>query len=309
MIRVLITSMGSNTSIGIAKSLRLNKQFYIVGTDINEEKNCAGSYFVDKFYKIQLYNSAEYSMSLFEIINREKIDCVIPVLDGEIEVISKLMEMQSNLTNWAVNSLDTILLCNNKLEINHFTDELEIPVPKTFRSKKEFVFPLIKKPKKGVSSRGLSIYKEIDESLLFDEEYLYQSFVEGTEYTVDCYSSYLNQEFKCSIRERLETKAGISTKGKIVRNELIEDYCYRIHSVLNYKGASNIQFIIENNVPYFIEINPRFAGGGVLSYMNGFNLPEITVLELVEKNAQALAESKVAIGRSMVRYWEEFFYG
>ena len=56
-------------------------------------------------------------------------------------------------------------------------------------------------------------------------------------------------------RIRLQTKAGISTKGKIVKNNLIETECSKIVKHLNLKGVVCIQMKEdERGNPKFVEI-------------------------------------------------------
>ena len=133
--------------------------------------------------------------------------------------------------------------------------------------------------------------------------------IRGVEYTVDCYTAYTENYFNCCVRKRIEIKEGISTKGQIVEYEMLEKVSANIHQLLNYKGASNIQFIVENEVPYFIEINPRFSGGGILSYYAHLNSPLFTALEAV--GSPLFNEYKnitVQKGIFMTRYWNENFY-
>lgn len=308
MMNVLITSMGSNTSIGIAKSLKSNTNINIIGIDTNTRDMCAGSTFSNLFIQVLPCNSNDYEKRLLEIINDNSVDCVIPVHDLEIEVISNLAEKYPDITKWAVNNPSLINKCNDKVQINTILSENGIIVPKFFTSSKTVSYPVIYKPIKGVSSKGIQMLKKMNDDFIFENGYFAQQFIEGKEYTVDCYTSYYTNQFKCSVRERIEVKEGMSTKGQIVLNKKIEHDCKKIHQILNYKGVSNIQFIIKNDIPYFIEINPRFAGGGILSYLMGLNLPEITVLELVENNSIILETSHPKIGAKMVRYWEETFY-
>ncbi|MCF8410855.1 MAG: ATP-grasp domain-containing protein, partial [Crocinitomicaceae bacterium] len=86
------------------------------------------------------------------------------------------------------------------------------------------------------------------------------------------------------------------------------ELCMEIISKLNYKGVANIQFIENENDIYFIELNPRFAGGGILTYLNGFNIPAITIKELVLNDAFDIKRDfNPKIGTKMVRYFEETF--
>lgn len=316
---VLITSLGSNTSISVIKALRFNNDetIKIIGTDSNDATFCAGASMVNVFYQTPnvVAKPEEYENNLIEIINKEHVDCVIPIHDSEIDQCAKLKNKFFDLTFWAVNKPDIISLCSDKQKINDFLSNNSIHVPKQFSSLNNLTgsdLPLIVKPNKGVSSVGISIINNNDELQALknkiDNTYLIQQFVKGKEYTIDCYSSYKTGDFiGACVRERIETKAGISTKGMVVDFPELTNICEKIHKMLNYKGASNIQFIVQNNVPYFIEINPRFSGAGILSYKANFNSPLFTLLESTNERIPSKNDINIKVGLKMTRYWQEVF--
>ena len=313
MINVLITSMGSNTSIGVAKALRLDKDVPVtlIGTDTFPANLSAGSSFVDLFFQVPYSNAIGYQQALLDIIEKHKIHCVIPIHDLEIAKIAEIASQFSDKTFWAVNHSAIIELCNDKKAINKLLQQHQVAVPLMFEPSEDIIYPAIYKPIHGVSSRGIKMIsnaKAAIESLDMQNGFL-QQFVTGKEYTVDCYSSYQDDFFNCCVRERLETKDGISTKGMTVMYDQLDGICRKIHSLLNFKGASNIQFIVQDNIPYFIEINPRFSGAGILSYHAGFNSPLFTVLESIRSPLfKKIREMRVRTAVIMTRYWNENFY-
>lgn len=305
MKRILITSFGSNTSIGIAKCL---KEHFIVGTDCNPHYLCSGYGFASVVEHLPYYNDSSYASCLVSLLEKYEIDCIIPVHDREIEVICSLKE-QNKINNVEVvsNSSKVINLCNDKTEINQYLEDI-VKVPKMYYDTANVEFPVIVKENKGVSSRDVFVANHLDELIGVDiHEFLIQEYVEGEEYTVDCYTSYIDSSiFYYSVRRRIETKSGMSTKSEIINLPVLGELCEKIHRRLNYKGVSNIQFIIRNNIPYFIEINPRFAGAGILTYKSGYNFPLFSVEELCNKNV--CNNAILQIGNKMVRYYEETFF-
>lgn len=307
MIRALITSFGSNTSIGVAKSLQ--KDCFIVGTDINPFYECNGYNFADIIEKLPFYNDETYTEKLQFLVKKHQINCIIPIHDKEIETIAKLKD-DGCLSNVkvAVNSLEITNLCNDKTKINLLLSDI-IPIPTVYTNLEEDInFPIIVKDNDGVSSRNIEIVNDIGELKNISlSNKIMQEFIEGEEFTIDCYSSYIEPDlFYYSVRKRLETKSGMSVKSIIIENGLMGTYCKLIHQKLGYKGASNIQFIVKNNQPYFIEINPRFAGAGILTYKSGYNFPLMTINELCNK--QVHKDAQLQIGNKMVRYYEETFF-
>ena len=83
-------------------------------------------------------------------------------------------------------------------------------------------------------------------------------------------------------RERLQIKAGISSKGKIIKNEIIEKACQKICKLFEVKGPVCIQMKDDvNGIPKFVEINPRFGGGTYFTTLSGVNFIEI-ILQIMK---------------------------
>lgn len=311
MINVLVTSLGSNTAIGVIKALRKYPDISITGTDSFPAHLSAGSPLADHFFTVPLALADGYESRLIEIIKKKQIDCVIPIHDIEVQKVASLALKYPNLTFWAVNKPELIDRCNNKKSINSFLLSHGFAVPAMYQSVKEASLPLIYKPNEGVSSKGLQVIsdvKELSKPFDLDNGFL-QHLVNGEEFTVDCYSAYREDLFRCCVRKRIETKEGISTKGVTVDYPLVARLSEQIHSLLQFKGASNIQFIVENDIAWFIEINPRFSGGGILSYQANLNSPLFTVLESVQSTYfNDIKELPVKNNLFMTRYWNENFY-
>lgn len=311
MINVLVTSLGSNTAIGVIKALRYHSGISITGTDTFPAYLSAGSSFADHFYQVPPAVAGDYETQLIHIIKEQQVQCVIPIHDVEVMKITGLADKYPTLCFWAVNKPGVIAMCNDKKRINTFLSSRQIKVPEMFGSVAEVLYPAIYKPNEGVSSKGIrQINSASGNNEQFDlEKGFLQKMIKGEEYTVDCYTAYEGDYFNCCVRKRIETKEGISTKGVTVNFPLLEKLSAEIHRILEYKGASNIQFIVEDGVPYFIEINPRFSGAGILSYYAGLNSPLLTVMEAVKSpHLDNLKKQPVKKGVFMTRYWCENFY-
>ncbi len=308
MINVLITSFGSNTSIGVAKCLK-DDGCFIIGTDSNPFYECNGYKFANIIEQLPYYNDPLYEEELLRIVKDYSVSCIIPIHDKEIEVISKMKDNgRFENVNVSVNQFSIVKLCNDKIQINELLKEI-IYVPKVYTELSEDInFPIIIKDNDGVSSKDIKVIVNEDDFKENDfTNKIIQEYINGEEYTVDCFSSYCDDNlFYYSVRKRIETKSGMSVKSVIVENSTIGECCKKIHETLGYKGVSNIQFIVKNDIPYFIEINPRFAGGEILTYKSGYNFPLMTIDELC--NNKIDSEAKLQIGNKMVRYYEETFF-
>lgn len=313
--KILITSLGSNTAISVIKGLTIAKcKYELFGTDTNAYEDCAGASFVDHFFQIApVTDEVNYEKSILNIIDEYKIDCVIPIHDLEVDCHSILKQKYPELTFWSVNEQSIIKLCNNKFVASIKAKELGINVPQIYTGKTLDKFPVIAKPIGGVSSIGIRIINIQEEWDVFVanhdlSKFIVQDFIIGQEYTVDCFSSYDGIFYGCMPRKRLETKSGISTKGVTVKNEKLQGLCCQFLNAIAYRGACNMQFIESEGTYYFIEINPRFAGAGILSYKANFNSPYFTILEAQNLTLPLIEKLKLNYNMKMVRFWEETFY-
>lgn len=319
-LNILITSIGSTTAISVVKGLKDQKEFKvrIVGTDINEKTNIAGSNFCDKFYTVPLATDEKaYLLSLVKIIESESIDLLIPIHDIELEILAKNRNIIEDLTYLLLSSFKTILTCNDKVKAIQFFNSIGIPSPKTFLvedypdvlnqiAQLELKFPLISKPNKGVSSKD--VYELLNEKDLFlinkVKDPIIQEKLKGVEYTIDVFCNGKNL-IAAVPRIRLETRSGISYKGQTQKDEILINYAKRITESLEIKGPANIQCFKFNNEVKFFEINPRFSGGLPLTIAAGVNTPLLALKLFTGEKLEPIENFKIC---KMCRYWQEVFY-
>lgn len=319
-IKVLITGVGSTTALSVIKGLRKQKEFdvLIVGTDINEENNIAGSNFCDKFFKVPpAVEEEDYIGTLVDIINSESIDLLIPIIDIELEVIARNRDIIERSTYLLLSSYDAIMICNDKFRIYKFFNTLGIPTLKTilvddFSNVKNLLaqssmdFPLIVKPRKGVSSRD--IYEVQNEEELFVIKKVKDAMIQekgnGQEYTIDVFCD--GKKLIATVpRKRTETRVGISYKGQTEKDEKLINYAKKIAEILNIKGPANIQCFKNGDEVKFFEINPRFSGSLPLTIAAGVNTPLLALKMSTGEELKLVEDFKIV---KMCRYWGEVFY-
>lgn len=318
--RVLITSIGSTTSIGVIKFIRKcnQYQFFLVGTDINEENRIAGSSFVDKFYKIGSFDDAGYLDSLKDIVIKNKIDILIPIHDSEVASLSKaVVDFREIGCNIVVSQDLTIELVNNKYLFAKKLAERNIVTPGTWLLK-EWNRPFnneakyILKPVTGVSSRGIfigdsaEIRQLVEVKKLDPEAYIVQDWINGQEFTVDSYVK--EKKAYCIVpRTRDEVRDGLCYKASTVTNMEFVMPVTEIVSTFNFRGPINIQFIKEKHTGqlFCIECNPRFGGTSVLTLNAGINLFDYIIKDLDNQPLDVQNDYKLLF---MNRYWEEIYY-
>ena len=145
-------------------------------------------------------------------------------------------------------------------------------------------YPLVAKPFDGRSSQGLRILEsEADLEFLLHtcseaqkQQYLIQPKIGGSVITVDVVRNpQTGQTFCLPRRELLRTLNGAGTSVCVFRNEKLEQQCRDIAEAVGIRGCVNMEFIEadpEAGVSYFLECNPRFAGGVAFSGAAGYDM-------------------------------------
>lgn len=272
--RVELIEMFKNTAKTIGSELK------IIGID---SSNLAPAlYFCDKHYIVSKVNSVEYLEELKYIIKEENVDLVIPTIDPELEVLSSnknKLELETN-AKVLVSTFDVINVCNNKIQTKSFLKKNNLKYAKSLNKDEIDKFPVFIKPLNGSSSIGANIVRNVEELEFYSKNLdnpLIEEFIDGDEYTVDCFLDYESNIISVIPRKRLATRAGEISKGKIEMNDEIISYCELVLNKLKPIGPITIQLMKKKQELIIIEINPRYGGGAPMSMMHGANSAQFII--------------------------------
>jgi carbamoyl-phosphate synthase large subunit len=172
-------------------------------------------------------------------------------------------------------------------------------------SKKLEGFPLIAKPRYGKGSKGIAkIENPLDLRYIQSKQngLIFQEYLPGTEYTIDVLSDLEGEPIIAVPRIRIQTKAGISTVGKIIKDENISETCKSIAKYLKIKGPCCIQMKESNEGTLkLVEVNPRLGGGTIFTALAGANFPAMILDMAMGKRIKMPRISEITV----VRYFEE----
>ena len=317
-LRVLITGVGSTTALSVIKGLKKQTEYgvYTVGVDTNLSDEISGSKFCSKFYQVpHASDEKKYVDTLNDLINSESIDLVIPIVDAELEVISRNRDAVEDSAFLLLSSYHTIKNCLDKMKIYQFFKNINIPTPKTVPVDQNsdiksliqnISFPLIVKPRTGVSSRDVYEIRNEQELCLLKrvKNPIIQEMAKGQEYTIDVF--YDGDKLVSAVpRKRIETRAGISYKGQTEKDETLINYASKIAEKLSIKGPANIQCFKDGAKVLFTEVNPRFSGGLPLTIAAVVNTPLFALKMAAGEQLKPINDFKIV---KMCRYWNEIFY-
>ncbi|MGA1823496.1 MAG: ATP-grasp domain-containing protein [bacterium] len=227
-------------------------------------------------------------------IRKHAIDIVLPFVDSSVMVAGSLKKREK----------DIFIPVSERSVSERFFDKTEadtwfvnngFPTPA-----QSTTIPVIAKVPRGSASKGIFIIKTDAQWRFFidnfdPKNYLIQQFIEGNEYSVDCYVSSKGTIVSVVPRERIEVIDGEVTQSITVRDHDIITLANKILEKCECRGPVTIQIIKEKGTEklFIIEINPRFGGGVPLSIEAGANIPLL------------LLQDYVGIANQVVDNWRE----
>ncbi|MCK5773635.1 MAG: ATP-grasp domain-containing protein [Thermoplasmata archaeon] len=281
---VLITSAGVASAVNVISSLRSapDVQLRIVAGDM--DPLAPGLFLADSSYVLPPISESGYIEKLNIIAQKEKLDYLIPIFSREIELVSSRIDtLRDNGLKCMVPGTSSLSIVNDKKKFSKWLISKGIPGPVPI-DPNEGPYPLFVKPRRGSSSKGARLVPSMGELGDVDiTSNVFQEYIEGKEYTIDFLASENHELMAAVPRERIEVKDGKAVKTRTVTLPEGVDILRKIVKDLQYKGPGNLQVIKGKKGLMVIELNPRFAAGGLpLATASGPNMP-LMLLEMLSK--------------------------
>ena len=308
-VRILVTGVGSIASVSVCRCFKSVKErnIYVVGTDIKERVPNEN---IDKYYQNKRYDDPDLIEHLLDICKKEKIDFIMPLVDGELYQISKHREDFHKIgTVVCLNDAETIKLIQNKYELYKYLERNDIAVPKTIlynnidefiEGCKELGYPqndVCYKPITSSGSRGFRIISDsIDaENYLFKDRpalntltydytvklmkkvqkfppMMLMEFLSGQLINIEAFA--IKGEVKKLIMYTFPRDDGNFLGGDVIINDEVFQYCKQMISLLKLDGYFGIQLAYsKDNIIKLLEINPRIHGSAIVTYYEDSNMP------------------------------------
>ncbi|MGB9839565.1 carbamoyl-phosphate synthase large subunit [Thermovenabulum sp.] len=262
----------------------------------------------------RLYFEPLYIEDVLSVIENEKPDGVLLQFGGQtaINLAEKLARKKVKIFGTPVESID---IAEDREKFDKLLEKLDIKRPPgvAVKSKQEAVFaaskigfPVLIRPSYVLGGRAMEIIYSIEEL----EEYLTKAtkvseekpilidkYISGKEVEVDAISDG-KEVLIPGIMEHIE-RAGIHSGDSIaicppkdLKKETIEkiiNYTEKISIALKVRGLINIQFVVDKDEVYVIEVNPRSSRTvPFLSKITNIPLAEIAARIALGKNLKEL---------------------
>jgi carbamoyl-phosphate synthase large subunit len=314
-INVLVTSAGSIPGVAVIQALKKQEEIpvRVIAADMNPLS--AGFCLSDSCITIPHASLPGFIPCVVDLCTRESIKVVFPIIDEELQVFADhSCDFEKIGVTLVTNAPDVVRTAKDKYETYLFCKSNGIVTPETFlpdepRKMLSPKFPLIVKPRMGRGST--SVFKiENSKQLNFFCEYvadpIVQEFIGGAEYTIDILTTFDGEVLTVVPRERIETKAGMSVKGRTVKDGRLIEYGKWIAETVRLFPRGNIQCIDDGKDIYLIEINPKFAATLPFTVRAGVNMPllllKICLGGQIHRRIDDFEDDLV-----MLRYWQEVY--
>jgi carbamoyl-phosphate synthase large subunit len=258
----------------------------------------------DKAFIVPRVDQEDYVDTLLAICDDHRIGLLIPALEPELLLLTmNRARFLAIGTVPLVSSPEITATCCDKLATYNFLSNCGLLVPHTFDSlaavrtalsRGDISFPLVVKPRRGVSSIGMHCAKDDEELELFyrvakkeiehsflaeiaatdsQRNVLIQERLSGEEYGMDVVND-LNGNYVCAfIKRKTRMRAGKTDQAVTVRDDRLEMISQIIGKKLGHVGLLDCDAFITKHGCYVIDMNPRIGGGYPFSHIAGANLP------------------------------------
>ena len=284
---VLITAAGSAAAPAALQSLRAHG-CRVAACDLYPRAWNLTSTEADAFFQaVPATDAPAYLNQLEAEARRQGIDFILPLTDVEVDVLCGQKERFAAAgCTLCVPDAPAARLCRDKLAMTRAIEAAGIcdTIP-TFSpygvEPRADAYPLLLKPLRGRSSQGKTVALDADAyhaALSQRRDYIAQPFLQGDIYTVDVARDRLGRTHCLARRELLRTPNGLGTTVRVLPGHPLEAVCERIAALAGVVGVVNMEFIVQPERAFFLEVNPRLSGGVGFSLAAGMDFPYWAVL-------------------------------
>jgi|GEM_PF-648796 len=282
------------------------EEFRFVGIDASW--SAPGLEFADEGYVVPRVDEDGYFEALETVITTEEVDYVVPTNDLELLELAANRDRIDADATFLMPDERGVVDCADKFATRDLFEELDLRTPQTTSLSEgldgALDFPVVVKGRGHRSTtRGFDLAESASELALLADRYespIVQEYVEGQEYTVDVLVNRENQPVSVVPRKRLALRESVSDKGVTVDNEGVVDPITRIVDAVGARGFTNVQFIEAGDERYWLEINPRIAGGVALALAASEIAPQLLAMVAEEDVTPALG--RYERGLHMAKY-------
>jgi carbamoyl-phosphate synthase large subunit len=275
----------------------------------DSDDNVVSKYFCDYFWHMPILKEKNFQ-KIFRFLKKKRIRFIFPSSDKELHFWAKYKYfLKKNKIFVMVSELKTINLCIDKLKFYNFLKDNKNIIftsnnLENFKNKTR----LVAKNRYGYGSKNIFLNlskKEID-LIKEKKDFVYQEFIKGKEFSVDCFFDNNYNLISCSSRYRNKINNGESEITTVFRSSKIKKVIANISKKFKFQGHVMFQGILSKkyNIKIF-ECNPRLGGASYLSSFQFLDSIRYFIWEnifLKKKNFNYNSNKKIPNKKKMVIY-------
>ncbi|NKN34905.1 ATP-grasp domain-containing protein [Agrobacterium sp. a22-2] len=291
-ITVVVTAVGAIIGQGIAASLRkAGLPVRIIGVD--RDPNGIGRHFCDAFFAKPHCDedSLDYLDFWTSLLENEAVDLVLPGLELDVLFFNRNRSVFAEVRSRIVlNDAELIELAQDKWIFAEALKTHGLPViPGCLAATWDECVaelgapPLLLKPRQGNGSRGIAVLRDADDFAYWSrrskDAFLIQKFVgsDDQEFTVGAFGLGDGTALPPIIFRRKLSVAGNTQYAEVVDHPVLAATVEQLAAIFKPVGPTNYQFRMAGDVPYLLEINPRFSSSTSLRAAFGYNEAALAV--------------------------------
>lgn len=271
----------------------------------------------DAAHRVPRCDAPGFTEAVADIVRRHGIRLIVPTIDTELPAYAEAAGALADAgAHVHVSDPDTIAIVRDKSRTMQILGAAGVPVPETcdeagLRAEPSRLgWPVFAKPAGGSASRGLAVYRSVDElPNSFSEPMIFQTRLSGPEYTVNIFIDR-DGGLRCAIPHlRLQTRAGEVEKGRTERRADLAGIARQVAAALpGARGVLCFQVIDDpRHGPRVFEVNARFGGGYPLAHRAGARFADWLLDEIDGRPCRANDDWREGV--TMLRYDDAVFIG
>lgn len=286
---ILILSVGTRNKVVQYFKKELKGIGTVVATDASEL--APALYEADKFYIVPKIYEDNYLNIIFDICKENDIDAVLSLIDPELSILAKNIEIFKSIgVTPIISDYDIVELCFDKFKMFEYLTQNNFKTVRSYVELESFYkdlesnkinFPVFVKPVKGSASININkVTSKKELEVLFAEHnnLMIQEFMTGKEFGADVYIDMISGKVvSIFAKEKLLMRAGETDKSVSIKDDKLFNLIIKFVEQVGFKGIIDIDLFKKDNEYYVSEVNPRFGGGYPHGHVCGVNVPGMIV--------------------------------
>lgn len=258
----------------------------------------------DQAFIVPPVSSGHYLETLLALCQDHAVGLLVPALEPELPLMAAhrdLFEKQGTLI--LISSPAVISTCNDKRATSGFLQECGLLAPPEVDSlesahaalaKGHLRYPLLVKPRWGVSSIGVetagnadelertfqAAHRQIAQGFLAEvsaadprHAVLIQQCLSGAEHGLDIINDLQGRHIATFVKRKLRMRAGLTDQAVSIHDPHLEELGRLIGQRLGHSGLLDADVFVTDSGTYVLDLNPRIGGGYAFSHLAGANFP------------------------------------